>query len=126
VNAERILAGIGAVSALCAVAAGAFAAHALRMRLPADLLAVFETGARYQMYHAVGLILAALAYGRWGAASLVWAGWFFLAGTVIFSGSLYTLSLTGIRWLGAVTPIGGVCFLVGWALFAWGVTSTPR
>jgi len=126
VNAERILGAIGAVSALCAVAAGAFAVHALRARLPADLLAVFETGARYQMYHAIGLILAALAYGRWGGGALIWAGWFFVAGTVIFSGSLYALAITGVRWLGAVTPVGGVCFLVGWALVAWGIVGTQR
>lgn len=123
---ERVLGGIGGVFALCSVAAGAFGAHALRSRITADLLTVFETAARYQMYHALGILLVAVAYGRWGAAPLLWAGWSFVAGTVIFSGSLYVLALTGVRWLGAITPIGGVCFLAGWALLAWGLAGAPR
>jgi uncharacterized membrane protein YgdD (TMEM256/DUF423 family) len=117
---------VAAALGLVGVAAGAFGAHALRNRLTADLLAVFETAVRYQMYHALALLAVALAYDRWGAAPLVWSGWLFVAGTVIFSGSLYLLSLTGARWWGAVTPIGGACFLLGWALLVWGIALASR
>ncbi|HEU0052201.1 MAG TPA: DUF423 domain-containing protein, partial [Longimicrobium sp.] len=106
---------LGCVLALLAVAAGAFGAHALRGRVAADLLPVFETGARYHMYHALALLGVALAAGRWPQGGWSLPGWLFIAGIVIFSGSLYLLALTGTRWLGAVTPIGGVCFLAGWA-----------
>jgi uncharacterized membrane protein YgdD (TMEM256/DUF423 family) len=117
--------GLGAVNAFLAVAAGAFAAHALRARLDADRLAVFETGARYHMFHALGLFAVALvavrAAGTGGAGSgtVAAAGWLMLAGIVLFSGSLYALALSGQRWLGAVTPLGGLCFLASWALLAW-------
>ncbi len=106
-----LIAGLG-------VAAGAFGAHALKQRLSTELLQVFETGVRYQMYHAFGLILVALAMDRWPNNTLQIAGWLFLAGIVLFSGSLYALCLSGIRALGAVTPIGGLCFLGGWAFLA--------
>jgi uncharacterized membrane protein YgdD (TMEM256/DUF423 family) len=109
---------LGAFSALIAVAAGAFGAHALRTRLAPELLAVFETGARYQMYHAFGLMAVAWAITRWPGPLLTWAGWLFAAGTVLFSGSLYALALSGMRWLGAVTPFGGVAFLAGWLCLA--------
>jgi len=110
---------LGSLLGGLAVALGAFAAHGLRASLtPADL-ATFETAVRYQMYHALGLLAVAGAVARWDAATAVAAGWFFTAGIVIFSGSLYLLVLTGPRWLGAITPIGGVAFLVGWALLAW-------
>jgi uncharacterized membrane protein YgdD (TMEM256/DUF423 family) len=85
------------------------------------MLAVFETGVRYHMYHALALIAASWAVTRWPAPQAAWAGWFFLAGTVIFSGSLYILSLTGVRWWGAVTPLGGVSFLLGWGCLAWAI-----
>jgi uncharacterized membrane protein YgdD (TMEM256/DUF423 family) len=111
---DRTLFGLGAASALISVAAGAFAAHALRARLAPDLLAVFETAARYQMYHALGLIAAAWAVTRWPGPWPLRAGWLFLAGTILFSGSLYALALSGVRWLGAVTPFGGLAFLAGW------------
>jgi uncharacterized membrane protein YgdD (TMEM256/DUF423 family) len=111
---ERTFFVAGALSGLVSVAAGAFGAHALRARLPPDLLAVFETGARYQMYHALALLAVAWAAGRWPGPLVTWAGWLFLAGTLLFSGSLYALALTGARWLGAVTPLGGLCFLAGW------------
>ncbi len=101
------------------VAAGAFGAHALRTRLAPDLLAVFETGARYQMYHALGLVAVAWVVARWPGGAAVAAGWLFVAGTVLFSGSLYALALTGVRALGAITPIGGVAFLAGWAALAY-------
>ena len=111
---DRLFFGLGAGSALLAVGAGAFGAHGLRARLSPELLAVFETAARYQMYHALALLAVAWAVTRWPGALPQWAGWLFLAGTVLFSGSLYLLALTGIRWLGAITPLGGVAFLAGW------------
>ena len=111
--------GVGALSALLAVGAGAFGAHALRERLAPDLLAVFETGARYQMYHALALLAVAWAVGRWPGSATVAAGWLFVAGTLLFSGSLYVLTLTGQRWLGAITPLGGLAFIAGWAALAW-------
>ena len=116
---ERVFLGLGALSALISVAAGAFGAHALRERLAPDMLAVFETGARYQMYHALGLLAVAWAVGRWPGGAAVTAGWLFVAGTVLFSGSLYLLTLTGHRWLGAITPLGGLAFIAGWAALGW-------
>lgn len=116
---DRTFLVIGALSALLGVAAGAFGAHGLRERLSADLLATFETGARYQMYHAFALIAVAWAQTRWPDSLLATSGWLFVLGTLLFSGSLYLLSLTGIRWLGAITPLGGVAFLGGWLLLAW-------
>ena len=116
---DRTFLGIGALSGLTAVAAGAFGAHALKARLAPELLAAFETGARYQMFHALVLAAAAWAASRFPGSSAAWAGWLFLAGTVLFSGSLYLLALTGARWLGAVTPFGGLAFLAGWAALAW-------
>ena len=116
---DRLFATLGAISAFLAVAAGAFGAHALRARLSPDLLAVFETGARYQMYHALGLLAVAWMLSRWPGPWPARAGWLFVAGTVLFSGSLYALALTGVRTLGAITPIGGVAFLAGWAALAY-------
>ena len=118
---DRVFCALGALSAGLAVAAGAFGAHGLKARVSPEMLAVFETAARYQMYHALGLLAAAWAASRWPAAGVGGAGWLFVAGTVLFSGSLYLLALGAPRWLGAVTPIGGLCFIVGWALLAWGV-----
>ena len=118
----RIFFLLGSLFALLAVAAGAFGAHALRARLTPDLLAVFETGARYQMYHAFALFVVAGASARWPARPVRVAGGLFVAGILVFSGSLYLLALTGERWLGAITPLGGLCFLAGWAvlaLFVW-------
>ncbi len=118
VEAMRFVNALAGVSGAVSVAAGAFGAHALKSRLAPDLLAVFETGARYQMYHALALGLAAWAAGRLGGAAPVWAGWLFVAGTVLFSGSLYALALSGVRALGAVTPFGGVAFVAGWLALA--------
>jgi uncharacterized membrane protein YgdD (TMEM256/DUF423 family) len=115
---ERTFFALGAVSAAVSVAAGAFGAHALKERLAPDLLAIFETGARYEMVHALGLVAAAWAASRWPGAAAAWAGWLFVAGTVLFSGSLYALALTGVRALGAVTPFGGVAFIGGWIALA--------
>lgn len=118
---DRGFAVAGSLSALIAVAAGAFGAHGLRQRLPGDLLAVFETGARYQMYHALALLFVAWAVTHWPSMPVRVAGWLFIGGTVVFSGSLYLLALTGTRWWGAVTPIGGVLFLAGWLSLAIGI-----
>jgi uncharacterized membrane protein YgdD (TMEM256/DUF423 family) len=115
---DRLFFSLGALSALLSVGAGAFGAHALRSRLSPEYLAVFETAARYQMYHALGLLAVAWAVSRWPGGMAQWAGWLFVLGTVLFSGSLYALALTGVRWLGAVTPLGGVAFLLGWLCLA--------
>jgi uncharacterized membrane protein YgdD (TMEM256/DUF423 family) len=106
---------MGAVAAFLGVAFGAFGAHGLRARLSPDMLAVFEIAVRYQMYHALALILVALMVARMGGWLYHAAGWCFAAGIVVFSGSLYALALTGTGALGAITPIGGLLFLVGWA-----------
>ena len=111
---DRTFVTLGAVSALLAVAAGAFGAHALKARLTPEMLSVFETGARYEMYHALALLACAWAAARWPGSLALVAGGLFVAGTILFSGSLYILALTGIRWLGAVTPFGGLAFLAGW------------
>jgi uncharacterized membrane protein YgdD (TMEM256/DUF423 family) len=104
----------GALSAMFSVAAGAFGAHALKIRLSTEMLGIFETGVRYQMYHALALLAVAWAQTRWSGALVNMSGWLFIAGTFIFSGSLYLLSLTGEKWLGAITPLGGLAFLAGW------------
>jgi uncharacterized membrane protein YgdD (TMEM256/DUF423 family) len=109
---------LGALNAAIAVAAGAFAAHGLRDRLDARALEVFETGARYQMYHAFAILLVGVLASS-GARGMQTAGWLFQAGIVLFSGSLYVLALTGIKGLGAVTPLGGVAFLAGWLWLGW-------
>jgi uncharacterized membrane protein YgdD (TMEM256/DUF423 family) len=109
---------LGCLLALAAVAAGAFGAHGLRARVTPEMLAVFETGARYHMYHALALLAVALAARVRPLRGWTAAGWLFVAGIAIFSGSLYLLALTGTRWLGAVTPLGGAAFLAGWAFAA--------
>lgn len=111
---DRLFAILGAASAFVSVAAGAFGAHALRGRLSPDSLATFETAAKYEMYHALALLAVAWAVTRWPGTLTYWAGWLFVIGTVLFSGSLYALALSGTRWLGAITPFGGVAFLAGW------------
>jgi uncharacterized membrane protein YgdD (TMEM256/DUF423 family) len=115
---QRLFFILGALSAALAVGAGAFAAHGLRARLSPDMLAVFEMAARYQMYHALALLAAAWASAQWPGPAAAAAGWLFLAGTLVFSGSLYLLSLTGWRTWGAITPVGGAAFLAGWACLA--------
>ena len=118
---DRVFFGLGSVLALLAVAAGAFGAHALRGRLTPEALGSFEVAARYHMYHALALLAVAWAATRWPGGAVTAAGWLFLAGTIVFSGSLYLLSLTGQRWLGAMTPFGGVAFMLGWLMLAWNV-----
>ena len=120
---DRLFAVLGALSALTGVGLGAFAAHGLRGHLSEEMLGVFEVGVRYQMYHALALIGVAWAAGRWPGSSVLVAGWLFVAGTVVFSGSLYALGAGGPRWLGAVTPIGGLAFLLGWLALAWAAWS---
>ena len=110
---------IGALSGMLAVLLGAFGAHAMRGRLTPDMLAVYQTGVQYHFWHALGLLAIALTLAHFPAAQgLKWAGWLMLAGILIFSGSLYLLAVTGMRWLGAITPVGGSAFIVAWALFA--------
>jgi uncharacterized membrane protein YgdD (TMEM256/DUF423 family) len=120
-SSERLFLGIGALSACISVATGAFGAHALVGLVTPERLAVWETAARYQMYHALGLMIVAYLASQKAAGPARIGGWLFVIGTLLFSGSLYTLVLTDIRILGAVTPFGGVAFLVGWLSLAWGV-----
>ena len=113
---DRTFLWVGALAAFVGVALGAFGAHGLRSRLSAEMLTVFETGVRYQMYHALAILIVALAAARLDGWLIRSAGWLFTAGIVLFSGSLYALALTGVTVLGAVTPLGGLAFLAGWAV----------
>lgn len=112
---DKTLLLVGAVAGFIGVGFGAFGAHGLRGRLPAEMLAVFETGVRYQMYHALAILVAAAGVGFTENRLFRTAGWLFAVGIVLFSGSLYALALTGVTMLGIVTPFGGLAFLVGWA-----------
>jgi uncharacterized membrane protein YgdD (TMEM256/DUF423 family) len=109
---------MGGASGFIAVATGAFAAHGLRDRLSTEMLGVFETAARYQMYHALALVLVGVLTAKAPSPLLSTSGWSFIGGTLLFSGSLYALALTGTRTFGAITPFGGLCFLAGWAALA--------
>ncbi len=115
----RVFLALGGVLGFIGVGLGAFGAHALRSRLAPDLLAIYQTGVQYHLLHALALLGVAAWLARGGSGAAVLAGWLFVAGVVVFSGSLYALSLSGVRALGAVTPIGGVAFLAGWAALAW-------
>jgi uncharacterized membrane protein YgdD (TMEM256/DUF423 family) len=110
---------LGSLNAFLAVALGAFGAHGLQNKLTEQMLATYETGVKYHMIHALGLILIGII-SRYTSGSVLinWSGWLICAGIVLFSGSLYLLSIGGIRWLGAITPLGGLCFLAGWLLLA--------
>ena len=119
VSPERIFLFAGSISAFVAVAAGAFAAHALKSILAPGALAVFETAARYQMYHALGLLAVAWVCSRFAHRLARVAGWCFVTGTVLFCGSLYALALSGVGMLGAITPVGGIVWLAGWICLAW-------
>jgi uncharacterized membrane protein YgdD (TMEM256/DUF423 family) len=116
----------GSLAGFIGVGIGAFGAHALKARLAPDMLAVFETGARYQMYHAVALLAAAWGWTQWRSRAFTWAGGLFIAGILLFSGSLYLLALTGARGFGAITPVGGLAFLAGWLCLAWGAGTRLR
>lgn len=107
----------GAVIMALSVAIGAFGAHMLEDRIGVDAMAVYETGVQYHMIHGIAIIITGLAAGLFGESrKLFWAGVLFIAGTIIFSGSLYVLSISGVKWLGAITPIGGVSFIAGWLI----------
>jgi uncharacterized membrane protein YgdD (TMEM256/DUF423 family) len=113
---------LGSINMFLSVALGAFGAHALKASLQPDMMAVYHTGNQYHFYHALGLFAAASAAGFFpGSRFIRWSGAFILAGLILFSGSLYVLSLTGQRWLGMITPFGGTAFMVGWLLLATGV-----
>lgn len=118
---DRLFFVLGAAAGFLGVALGAFGAHALKPRLAPDLFEIFEVGVRYHFYHALALLAVAWAASRWPGGAVHAAGWLFVVGIIVFSGSLYALSLSGVRWLGAITPIGGVAFLAGWIALIWGV-----
>ena len=122
----RIFVSIAAILGGLSVAAGAFASHALREKISDRALLIFETGARYQMYHALALLLVALLISReeLSQPSLVTSGWLFIAGIALFSGSLYALSLTGIKYFGAIAPLGGAAFVFGWGAIAFAALSS--
>jgi uncharacterized membrane protein YgdD (TMEM256/DUF423 family) len=117
-NNARTVAAIAALLAMTGVALGAFGTHGLQGTVSARDLATFETAVRYQMFHALGLLAVAWALDRWPGGAARWSALLLLVGTVIFSGTLYVLVFSGLRWLGAVTPLGGVCLILGWALLA--------
>jgi len=118
----RLLLVLGALAAMLAVMLGAFGAHALRGRLPADMLAIYQTGVQYHFWHALGVLAIGLTLLHApGSGAVRAAGWLMLAGIVVFSGSLYVLATTGMRWLGAITPLGGLAFIAAWIAYAWGV-----
>jgi uncharacterized membrane protein YgdD (TMEM256/DUF423 family) len=115
---DRTFSLIAALAGFIGVMLGAFGAHGLRNRLSADMLGVFETGVRYHLIHALAILLVSVILNRSTGTWIVAAGWFFTAGIVLFSGSLYLMALTGVRGLGAITPLGGLAFLLGWASLA--------
>jgi len=116
---SRWLVTSGCVCAALGVAAGAFGAHMLKGLLDPPMLAAYDTATRYQMYHAFGIVLSGFAVRVSRDARAAVAGWMFLAGILLFSGSLYGVALLGVRWLGAITPLGGVAFILGWSVLAW-------
>lgn len=122
-RSDRVLFVLGSVLAGIAVAAGAFGAHGLRGKIDPALLEAFTTGARYQMSHGLALLAVAWASTRWPSARVELAGWLLAAGTVVFSGSLYLMALSGLGGLGAVTPVGGVLLLIGWGVLGWRVAT---
>jgi uncharacterized membrane protein YgdD (TMEM256/DUF423 family) len=112
----KIILSCAAFSAMLSVVLGAFAAHGLKSRLTESLLSTFQTGVQYQMYHSLALILLVILYRQIPQSLLLYSAGFMLAGIVLFSGSLYMLALTQVKWFGPITPLGGVCFIIGWAL----------
>ncbi|MEK4434904.1 MULTISPECIES: DUF423 domain-containing protein [Paenibacillus] len=116
---QRVWMTVGAVMTMLSVAIGAFGAHMLKEKIGADAIAVYETGVQYHMIHALALLIVGLTAGQLGMSSkLKWAARLLFIGIIVFSGSLYVLSITGIKVLGAITPIGGIAFIAGWLLFA--------
>ena len=125
-HSAKLFLALGSIAALAAVLIGAFGAHGLKERIAPDLLPVYKTGVEYHFYHALGLILVGLAaFHLPESGYLKGAGWAMLIGIVLFSGSLYVLALTGVRWFGAITPVGGIAFIVAWGLFAAAVVKAP-
>ena len=124
-TSARLFLAAGGLAALAAVALGAFGAHALKTRLSTEMLALWHTGVEYHAYHALGLLAVGLLAAQLPESGLLkWSGWLMLAGIVLFSGSLYALALSGERWLGAITPIGGMAFIAAWSLFVIAVLKT--
>ncbi|CAM2971855.1 DUF423 domain-containing protein [Paenibacillus sediminis] len=118
---------IGAVMAMLSVAIGAFGAHILKSHISSEMMEVYHTGVQYHMIHAIGIILIALAAGQWGESrKLLWAARLLFVGIILFSGSLYVLSISGVRILGAITPLGGVSFIAGWLMFAAAAVSIKK
>lgn len=125
-NTAKIFLVLGSLNAMLAVLLGAFGAHALKSRLSADLLAVYHTGVQYHFYHALGLIAVGLIIMQMPPSTwFKFSGWLMFAGIVVFSGSLYLLSMTQIRWLGAITPLGGSAFIIAWLLLLVGIIKSP-
>ncbi len=117
---------LGAALAFLAVAGGAFGTHLLEGRMAPDLLEIFDTAVEYQMYHAMALLVLGVFPRDFPGNAPLWAGRLFVAGTIVFSGSLYLLAFTGVRWLGAITPVGGVCLLAGWTALGWSLIPRAR
>jgi uncharacterized membrane protein YgdD (TMEM256/DUF423 family) len=125
-STTRLFLSIGALSAMLSVMIGAFGAHALRGRVTPDLLAVYQTGAQYHFYHSLGLLAIAAFAARFPhLVALRWSGWLMILGILLFSGSLYVLALTGVRAFGAITPLGGVSFILAWAILAVAALRAP-
>lgn len=116
---SNLFIGLGAINAFIAVSMGAFAAHTLKTILSAHYLSVIHTAADYQFYHALGLILIGIIYQHNKSRLNTLSGWLMLTGIILFSGSLYALGLSGIKWLGMITPLGGICFLIAWLMLAF-------
>ena len=112
----KVILSLAACSAMISVVLGAFAAHGLKSKLSENLLTTFQTGVQYQMYHSLALILLVVLYRQMPQPLIMYSAGFMFAGIILFSGSLYMLALTQIKWFGPITPIGGVCFIIGWAL----------
>ena len=110
---------IAAIALAAAVALGAFGAHALKARLAADSFTVYQTAVQYHFWHSLGLLGVGILMTQWAAPALSWAAWLLIAGLLLFSGSLYALALTGTRWLGMLTPLGGASFIAAWLVVAW-------
>jgi uncharacterized membrane protein YgdD (TMEM256/DUF423 family) len=125
-SGAKLFLSIGSLLALAAVVIGAFGAHGLKSRLSPEMLAVYQTGVQYHFYHSLALVLVGLAFFHLpDSAALRASGWLMAAGVLLFSGSLYALALTGEKWLGAVAPVGGTAFILGWGAFAWAALHTP-
>ena len=121
-NISKLFLLLGSANAFLAVILGAFGAHALKSRLPADMLSVFQTGVQYHFYHSLGLIAVGLVISQYTASGLFkWSGWLMFAGILLFSGSLYILAVSNLRWVGAITPIGGTAFIIAWLLLFIGI-----